>query len=354
MRMQRRELMKGRFNILNGSLYYFRGSAMAITHEESLDSFSLQLDYVLAEYAGHGYSAAQFNNVVIGGLGGSGIGGRLARLCYFSGATIPVEVFSEYHLPTYAGSKTLVILCSYSGSTEETLAMYDDAMSRGCTIICMTTGGELGERAKRDGLICYTIETGFQPRMALGYGFGFQLLALGELFGVDKRAALAEISQRLKDEKETLKARAASLFDYFRQTIQNKFVVVCDMAFEAAAIRFCQQIQENAKGEAFVNVLPEANHNVIESYYEQRDTNFILLNSGLNERTNLRFTFLKGVLADEQNRVFEFPVQQFNLWALFEFIYITDWLSIYASNAKGVNNMEVGIIMRLKNFLTQA
>ena len=327
---------------------------MAITHEESLDNFSAQLDYVRAHYTSHGYSAGQFNNVVIGGLGGSGIGGRLARLCFFTGATLPVEVFSEYSLPSYAGNKTLVILCSYSGSTEETLAMYDDATSRGCTIMCIAAGGELRNRAIRDGLKFYTIETGFQPRMALGYGFGFQLLVLAELFGMDMKSELAAISQKLKEEKEALKARATSLFDYFRNTIQHKFVVVCDMAFEAAAIRFCQQIQENAKGEAFVNVLPEANHNVIESYYEQRDTNFILLNSGLNERTNLRFNFLKGVLADEQNRVFEFPVKEFNLWALFEFIYITDWLSIYASNAKGMNNMEVGIIMRLKNFLTKA
>ncbi len=327
---------------------------MAITHEQSLENFSAQLDYVLAQYTGHGYTAGQFNNVVIGGLGGSGIGGRLARLCFFTGASIPVEVFSEYQLPAYAGNKTLVILCSYSGSTEETLAMYDDARARGCTMICIAAGGELRDRATRDGLKFYTIEQGFQPRMALGYGFGFQLLVLAELFGMDMNAELSGISQRLKDEKEALKARATSLFDYFRPTIQHKFVVVCDMAFEAAAIRFCQQIQENAKGEAFVNVLPEANHNVIESYYEQRDTNFILLNSGLNERTNLRFTFLKGVLADQQNRVFEYPVQGFNLWALFEFIYITDWLSIYASDSKGVNNMEEGIIMRLKNFLTQA
>jgi glucose/mannose-6-phosphate isomerase len=327
---------------------------MAITHEQSLENFSAQLDYTLGQYTPHGFRVEEFKNLVIGGLGGSGIGGRLTRLSFINDASIPVEVFSEYQLPAYADEFTLVILCSYSGSTEETLAMYDDAQSRGCKIICMTTGGELGDRAKRDGLKCYVIEPGFQPRMALGYGFGFQLLVLAELFGMDMKAELATISQRLKDEKEALKARATALFDFFRNTIHHKFVVVCDMAFEAAAIRFCQQIQENAKGEAFVNVLPEANHNVIESYYEQRDTNFILLNSGQNERTNLRFTFLKGVLADEQNRVFEFPVQHFSLWTLFEFIYITDWLSIYASNAKNVNNMEVGIIMRLKNFLTQS
>jgi glucose/mannose-6-phosphate isomerase len=328
--------------------------SMVINHEHALNHFSTQIEYALQQYSGHGYTASSFHNMVIGGLGGSGIGGRLSRLFFQSEASIPVEVFSEYALPAYANSNTLVVLCSYSGNTEETLAMYEDAKSRGCTIICVAAGGTLMDWAHRDGLKCYQIETGYQPRMALGYGFSFQLLILGELFGMDMSASLRNISERLQTEQDALKTKATALFDFFKESIAHKFVVVCDMAFEAAAIRFCQQIQENAKGEAFVHVLPEANHNVIESYYDHRDTNFIFLNSGLNPRTNIRFDFLKGVLTELQNKVYTYQVSQFNLWALFEFIYVTDWLSIHASNAKGVNNMEVGIIMRLKKHLEQA
>lgn len=335
-------------------MFAAKSQQMVINHEYALDHFSAQIDYALQQYTAHGYRVSSFNNVVIGGLGGSGIGGRLSRLALNSIAPIPVEVYSEYALPAYAGAQTLVILCSYSGHTEETLAMYEDARKRGCTIICVAAGGALKDLALRDGLKFYQIEGGYQPRMALGYGFSFQLLILSELFGSNMPEQLQAISSKLKHEQSSLKQKAQALFQFFESSIQHKFVVVCDMVFEAAAVRFCQQIQENAKGEAFVNVLPEANHNVIESYYNHRDTNFLLLNSGKNARTNIRFDFLKGILAEQQNKVFSYDIAEFSLWALFEFIYVTDWLSIHASNAKGVNNMEVGIIMRLKKHLEQA
>jgi len=324
---------------------------MVITHEHSLLHFHGQIDYALNHYAPHGFNADNFSNVIIGGLGGSGIGGRLAALCLFDKASIPVEVFSEYILPAYANQNTLVILSSYSGNTEETLAMFHDAHKRGCTILCIVSGGKLKELANLHGYRCYTVEPGYQPRMALGFSFSLQLLILGELFGVDMPARLTEIMNRLKSDSSALQQKADGMHDFFKNSIGNKFVVVCDKAFEAAATRFCQQIQENAKGEAFVNVLPEANHNVIESYYEKRDSNFVLLNSRLNERTNLRFRFLESVLSEHGNQYYSYDSYDFGLWALFEFIHVTDWLSVYASNSKGVNNMEVGIISRLKHYL---
>jgi glucose/mannose-6-phosphate isomerase len=124
------------------------------------------------------------------------------------------------------------------------------------------------------------------------------------------------------------------------------------MAFEPVGIRFCQQIQENAKGEGFVSVLPEANHNMIESYYEKHDTNFILLNSRQNDRVTKRFDFVKKVLTDLGNNVYDYPLHDASLNSIFEVIHSTDWLSIYASDDKKVNNMEVGIIMELKGFLS--
>ena len=128
-------------------------------------------------------------------------------------------------------------------------------------------------------------------------------------------------------------------------------MVVCDLAYEAVAIRFCQQIQENAKGEGFVSILPEANHNMIESYYEKHDTNFIFLNSGNNARVSARFEFLEGVLNNLGNKVYKYPVSDASLASIFEVVHATDWLSIWASDDKGADNMQVGIITRLKAHL---
>ncbi len=321
-----------------------------ITHEISLDNFHHQINWALQNYCPHGLKAADFNQVVIGGLGGSGIGGRIARLAMINQFPIPVEVFSAYDLPGYANHKTLVILCSYSGNTEETLAMYAEAKSKGCKIVCLASGGKIMQQAQQDQIPCYRIETGYQPRMALGYSLSTLLLMLSELSGASVSDILKNTATMLQS-NENLKQEARKIADFFSSTIRNKFVVVCDPDYEAVAVRFCQQVQENAKGESFVTVLPEANHNVIESYHEHHDTNFILLNSGNNVRTNLRFQFLKTVLSEENNLVYTFPEAGSGIQRLFEVIHILDWVSIYASDLRKANNMRVDIIMRLKGFL---
>ena len=323
---------------------------LEITHEISLDNFHHQINWAIQNYCPHGKKAGDFNQVVIGGLGGSGIGGRIARLAMINYFPIPVEVFSAYNLPGYANNKTLVILCSYSGNTEETLSMYAEARSKGCRIICLASGGKLMQQAQQDQIPCYKIETGYQPRMALGYSLSTLLLILSELCEKSITDALNSSASMLQN-NEKLKQEARKITDFFSSTINHKFVVVCDPDYEAVAVRFCQQIQENAKGESFITVLPEANHNVIESYYEHNDTNFILLNSGNNARTNLRFQFLNTVLSEQNNRVYSFSESGSDIQRLFEVIHILDWVSIYASDLRKVNNMRVDIIMRLKGFL---
>ncbi|MFZ9755024.1 MAG: SIS domain-containing protein [Bacteroidia bacterium] len=324
---------------------------MAITHEQSLEQFYQQFDYVLTHYKNHGKSIQSYDNVVIGGLGGSGIGGRIVRLNFWKSSPVPVEVYSDYSMPGYAGKKTLAILCSYSGMTEETLSMFQDAQSRGCDIMIMAAGGKIEELAHAHGYPFFRIDIGYQPRMTLGFAVANLTLMMGELLGDDQRSAIEALRAQFS-QPEAMVAQAKHMHTYFADTIRHKFVVVCDAAYEAVAIRFCQQIQENGKGEGFVSVLPEANHNMIESYYEKHDTNFIFLNSHENPRVSARFGFLKGVLTDLGNKVYEYPVNDASLASQFEVIHATDWLSIWASNDKGADNMQVGIIMKLKGYLS--
>jgi glucose/mannose-6-phosphate isomerase len=321
-----------------------------LTHETALDNFHEQVAYVLENYAAHGRNVAEFDHVIIGGLGGSGIGGKIARLAFYNSFPIPIEVISEYKLPAFAGKRTLVILNSYSGNTEETLSMYADGKSKGCPMMVLTSGGTLADLAKKDGLQVYYSKAGFQPRMALGYSLCTLLMILAELIGYDMRSQLEAVRNNLKNDK-TMRLRAEEMLHYFMPQVHHKYVVICDLALEAVAIRFCQQVQENAKGEAFVSILPEANHNMIESYYSRHDTNFILLNSGVNDRNTLRFHYLKSVLEQHGNKIFEYPLDQFGFGSIFEIIHTTDWLSIFISNEKGVDNLVVENINGLKGFL---
>jgi glucose/mannose-6-phosphate isomerase len=294
--------------------------------------------------------SSQFDNIVICGLGGSGIGGRIAKSYFSDKANLPIEVYSDYQLPAYTSSKSLVILSSYSGLTEETLAMYEEARSKSCTIVCISSGGTLLEWVKRDNVPYYIVETGYQPRMALGFSLTYNLLILSELFGIDLLPELKSISSiysNLKAEQD----RANAMIDRFSTQLNNKFTIVADGVTESIGIRFCQQIQENAKVEAFINVLPEANHNVFETYYGTLPTNFIFINSQTNERNKGRFAYLKQLLEKQGNTIYEITLDNASLTELFKTIYMTDWFSIYLSNKKGADNLTVPNISGLKSFL---
>src|ERR1700744_6526016 len=89
-----------------------------------------------------------FTNVVVTGLGGSGIGGSIVQNYVFDKLKVPFIVNKDYFLPAFVNSKSLVIVCSYSGNTEETLAAMKQAISKRATIVCITSGGKVAEIAK--------------------------------------------------------------------------------------------------------------------------------------------------------------------------------------------------------------
>jgi glucose/mannose-6-phosphate isomerase len=321
-----------------------------ITHEISLEQFNQQIQYAIKHYQPHGLKHSQFSNIIIGGLGGSGIGGRIAKAYFSDKASLPIEVYSDYALPRYASSNSLIILCSYSGATEETLAMFEQAKKLGCKIICISSGGELYQLAQAAALPLYPIETGYQPRMALGFSLTYNLLLLGELFGLDTRNELENTVSLYQNSKQYQKT-AMDILGEFAGKEKQKFVVITDNPTEAVGVRFCQQLQENAKSEAFVNVLPEANHNAFETYYGELPTNFIMLNSNTNDRNKGRFAYLKQLLEKQGNKVIEISLENASIYELYKAIYITDWVSIFLADKKGSDKMTVPNIMGLKNFL---
>lgn len=321
-----------------------------ITHESSLISFQEQIQFAMSEFDTNKVPSGNFDNIILCGLGGSGIGGRIARGYFLHIAKCPIEVYSDYFLPKYINNKTLVILSSYSGNTEETLEMFQIAHNANCQIIGICSGGELADKLKSNNYPCFNVPKGYQPRMALGFSLSLNLLILGKIFDINMHTEL-EHCLKLYDDKETLRNNAKTLFNQLIQNKQNPIHIYCDEYYAGVATRFCQQIQENAKGQAFSFVLPEVNHNVTESIYGSMNANILFLNSGLNPRINKRFDFLEKVLTVNHNKVTHLAIQGADLSQLFKVIYILDWVSIILSESKGVDNMRVDNIDQLKNFL---
>ncbi|MCB0734633.1 MAG: hypothetical protein KDC76_08630 [Bacteroidetes bacterium] len=323
-----------------------------ITHESSLEDYSSQLRYVLENYTNHGVSAQQIDQVIMGGLGGSGIGAAIVKGYYFDKFKLPIETVNDYHLPAYAGPRTLVILNSYSGNTEETLTMYGEAKAAGSKIITLASGGKLQELANADGVICYPLQTGFQPRMTIGFGLSYLSLIIGELNGEDLREEIGNIADELESKQPHQIQSAKTIFNYFAGSLKNKFVILADREMYPVAIRFSQQINENAKLEAFVHAIPESNHNVLESYTDRLPTNFIFLYTEQNPRVVARFDFLSGHLEMDNNKVLPLVIPAYDLYTLYDIIYRTDWVSVMMANELGAPLMEVPMISNLKEFLS--
>lgn len=323
-----------------------------ITHESSLKDFTSQIQYVLDHFSAHEIKIEDYNNILLGGLGGSGIAASIVKDYFADKCPVPIECVKDYYLPKYVNEKTLVILNSYSGNTEETLAMYAIAKERGAKVIVLSSGGELEKQATENGEKFYRIPTGFQPRMTIGFGLSYLLLILGELNGIDHRSDLEEVIKSFAENHEKQLNTATKISEFFLNTPGHKFVIVCDQQMYGPAVRFTQQLNENTKLEGFVNVLPESNHNVIEGYTDKMSTNFVLLYTTVNDRVGARFDFLLGHLEMDNNRVVPVVIPEYTIYSIFDVIYRLDWVSVMMANELDANLMEVPIITELKGYLS--
>src|SRR3990172_5423273 len=112
-------------------------------------------------------------NIVISGMGGSALGGRIVAYLERQTLKIPVIISTEFHLPNFVNEKSLVVVTSYSGNTAETLSSLSEARARNAGIFVLTSGGQLAKEATRYSLPAYVFNPvhnpSAQPRMGLGY-----------------------------------------------------------------------------------------------------------------------------------------------------------------------------------------
>ena len=107
--------------------------------------------------------------LVVAGMGGSAMGGALARAALGDTASRPILSARAYGLPPWTTPDTTVLCASYSGDTEETLAAYEAAGALGATRVVATSGGKLAELARADGVPVIPVAGGLQPRAAVAY-----------------------------------------------------------------------------------------------------------------------------------------------------------------------------------------
>lgn len=299
------------------------------------------------------------HSIIVTGLGGSAMSGELLQNFCAGEIKIPYSVNRNYFLPEFADSNTLVIVSSYSGNTEETIAALSHALEKKCTIICISTGGKISQTAREKNLPLVVIPSGLQPRYALGFSF-FSLLKIFQLlkFIPDQNKYVNEIRDLWKHNGEVFSSEGNEAY-----TLAEKIVGFVPIIYSAADVssavgyRFKCQFNENAKLHAFHNVIPELNHNEIigwESYDESKlQAKLInILDETYHPQVKSRFKITAELASSGKMDVVNLSSSKNHLKVrLMDLIYLTDWITYYTAVLRAFDPTEINNINTLKERL---
>ncbi len=331
--------------------------ALSENMKELVQNFPVQLRQALeiGENAKLRKHSAQIQNVLITGLGGSGIGGSILSEIVSSECPVPVCVNKDYFMPGFVGQHTLVIVSSYSGNTEETLYALDEAIRRKAKIVCITSGGKVAELAVSHDLDIIIIPGGMPPRSCLGYSLTqlFYVMSFFDLTGDNFRTQIASAIRLLEQEGNEIKNEAKQITDFLSGKIP---VIYCVDGFGGVATRFRQQINENSKMLCWHHVLPEMNHNELVGWAENHpDCAVVILRNETDySRTQARIEISKEVFNRYSSGVKEiWSKGKSTLERSLYLIHLTDWVSCYLADKKNVDANEINIINHLKGELSK-
>ncbi len=297
----------------------------------------------------------QIKNVLICGLGGSGIGGTIVTDIVSKKAGVPISATKDYSVPHFVNENTLVIASSYSGNTEETLYALEKCQDKGAEIAIITSGGTLKTIAEKNNYNKIIIPAGHPPRAMFGYAFTelFFLLnhydIIDDLFKADFEKAI----NLLDTEKDDIQKKAKFLA---KKMHKKTPVIYVANGFEGVAIRFRQQINENSKMLCWHHVIPEMNHNELLGW--RTNVNGLAVVYFRNKidygRNQIRIDINKAVISKFTKNITEIWSKGGSLIenSLYH-INVGDWVSWYLSEMNNVDAIEIDVINFLKSELAK-
>ena len=322
-----------------------------------IDAFPQQLEEALeiGRKATLNPPGGPYHNVVVTGLGGSGIGGRIAAQLVHRDANCPIEVYNNYYLPGYVGKGSLVIACSYSGNTEETLAAMEEALAKGARVAVITSGGTMLAIAKERGLDHIVIPGGNPPRTMLAYSLVQQFFLLKHygIINIEFQAPIAASAAMLHRDKAAIQASAKELTE---KLFGKRLVIYSEASTEAVSIRFRQQVNENSKELCWHHAIPEMNHNELVGWAGGKDDIAVVIfrHKEDHERSQMRMEINKEVFRKYTPHVHDVWSQGDTAYARqLHLINLGDWVSYYWAEQKGVDPTEIAVINMLKGKLAE-
>ncbi|HRI78543.1 MAG TPA: bifunctional phosphoglucose/phosphomannose isomerase [Cyclobacteriaceae bacterium] len=298
-------------------------------------------------------------NILITGMGGSGIGANLIESVTFGRIPIPITVCKGYNIPQFVSPHTLFIACSYSGNTEETLASVEKAMLKRAHIICITSGGKMLELSKEYNFLYIHLPDGFSsPRALIGYMVVSLLYSLyhNNLIGAAFIKETENSIEYLDRGEKAIQAEA----ELIAKKLKGKFpIIYCDGRLHAMALRFQQQLNENAKQLAHVNTFPEMNHNEIagwrfpENILHQAQVIYLYSDHD-HQRVEKRLEICREIFEKKAGSIINIVAEGASLLEQYYYlIHLTDWISYFLAKENQIDPDPVEAIDFLKNELVK-
>ena len=300
--------------------------------------------------------------LVVAGMGGSAIGGVLARAALGDHASRPILAARSYGLPPWTTPDTTVLCASYSGDTEETLACYEAAGAVGARRVVVTTGGKLAALARADRVPVIPLPGGFQPRCAVAYML-VSALEVAALCGAGPRVA-AEIDVAAAHTGRLIRewgpdAPEDSLAKTIARALEGTIPVIAGSALTAPiAYRWKTQINENAKLPAFSHELPELDHNELVGWAgaaEVGDFSAVFLDDcDIHPRVKARITLTQEAVARTARQTFRVETRgETTVERVVSLVLLGDLVSLYMAILRDLDPSPVPAIEEFKKALAR-
>jgi len=208
-------------------------------------------------------------NIVIGGVGGSGIAGDIVTDFLRTRSNIPISVCRAYNLPSNVDKNTLFLAISYSGETRETLNLLEEASRKGALVATISSGGTMLSTSLAKRIPYLKISSGLPPRVALPELLSAALFALGKGILLDEpNTILGRASRALSSEIQTIKWDTPTIDNQAKQMaerLHDRLPLLLGPEDRLSVLRrFKNELNENSKMPAIYMSIPECYHNDIE------------------------------------------------------------------------------------------
>lgn len=277
-----------------------------------------------------------FDNVVMAGMGGSGISNKIFQEMY---TEKPLFLIDDYEIPNFVSKSTLFIAISYSGTTEETVNAVQSAIKKGAHVVTISSGGTLSELGDQRIKIP---RNDLQPRSAMGY----MLLPLMRSFGMVKDSDIEETYDLLSKLDSDHKDATRHAQDI--KKLDSVPVIYGAMPYRNVAYRWKTQFNENSKIIAYSSYFPELNHNdtlALAKTYRKKDFYFMVFESE-DKRIAKRIRVTEKITNSSFNMIR--LVGKSSLAKLFYLLHYGDYVSYELALLRGIDPAEVELLLTLK------